>query len=561
LSGELSVVSKTYLALTRSYDHFVLTVPFQDGPDIPVINDTGMPDALLSEGMREIAGALEAWVRSNRRSAGTLANRGRYDPPDEIYAQMIAARTAAETDDVVAASLELTQSLALQGTEWESPEPDEADIFNQISGQLDLDRMLRTMWRETAIYGQTTIATWWGNKTYRVRGFSVPEVDDPEQIDPLTRGRRRRKEFDVYAPVAWTVLDPLRVVPVGTGIFGTDPICWSADESEMSMIDDISEDPLMNRLFLGRYQPGLVEQEWLSQYGVGDMTRLMLLDPEFTFRFTVVKPDYIRFAPIPLASVFALLDLKRQLIEADRAALVGAANYILVVKVGSKEAPGKQSEVDAMEEQLKTSVKLPVIVADQRLEVEIVAPPRDMTLIDEKYETLDSRIAARMLSVPQQKTTGSEAGTSMRASALGRVLESQRLMLRRIVERQFAKAVVDHPKNEGVFTTEPNLAFIPRRVQVSTDQSELAAVMTMRSRNEISRDTTLEYLGFDQDVEARRRVQEKLSGYDQLFQTAVPFNSPQNPTPGQNPTSPTGKGRPPTATAKPKTQSRTGTNE
>jgi hypothetical protein len=534
----------------------VLTVPF-DSHDVVVVNESGLPDALISEGMREIAGALDTWVRSNRRAPGTtLANRGRYDPPDLISEQMISARCAAETDDVVAACLELTQSLALQGVEWESPEPDDADVFNQISGQLDMDRLLRTLWRETAIYGQVTIATWWASKNYRVRGFSVPEVDDPEQIDPLTRGRRRRKEYEIYGPVGWTVLDPLRIVPVGSGIFGTDPICWSADDIELSDV----EDPLMSRLFLGKYEPGLIEKQWLSQYGIGDMDRLMLLNPEFTFRFTVVKPDYMRFAPIPLVSVFPLLDLKRQLIEADRASLVGAANYILVVKVGSKEVPGKQAEVDQMEEQLKTSVKLPVIVADQRLEVEIVAPPRDMTLIDEKYETLDSRIAARLLSVPQQKTTGSEAATGMRASALARVLESQRLMLRRVVERQFAKAVVEHPMNDGVFITEPNLAFIPRRVQVSTDQSELAAVMTMRSRNEISRDTTLEYLGFDQDVEARRRVQEKLSGYDQLFQTAVPFNSPQNPTPGggqpgQNPTSPTGKGRPPTATAKPKAKS------
>ena len=54
---------------------------------------------------------------------------------------------------------------------------------------------------------------------------------------------------------------------------------------------------------------------------------------------SLTKPDYERFAEIRLKSLFAILDLKRQLMAADRASLIGAANYILLIRKGEKDAP------------------------------------------------------------------------------------------------------------------------------------------------------------------------------------------------------------------------------
>ena len=52
------------------------------------------------------------------------------------------------------------------------------------------------------------------------------------------------------------------------------------------------------------------------------------------------------------------------------------------------------------------------------------------------------------------------------------------------------------------------------------------AVLTLRTQNELSRETTLEHFGFDQAVEAMRREFEEDSGYDDLFKTQVPFSAP-----------------------------------
>ena len=63
-----------------------------------------------------------------------------------------------------------------------------------------------------------------------------------------------------------------------------------------------------------------------------DPERLIRLNPRSVFRHTLTKATYEPFAQLRLRSVFPLLDLKQQLMEADRVALVGAANYILLVR-------------------------------------------------------------------------------------------------------------------------------------------------------------------------------------------------------------------------------------
>jgi hypothetical protein len=98
-------------------------------------------------------------------------------------------------------------------------------------------------------------------------------------------------------------------------------------------------------------------------------------------------------------------------------------------------------------------------------------------------------------------------------------------MFKRVMEARLARVTVDHPANEGVFKGEPNLTFTPRNVALDTDAEVARAVLTLRSQNELSRETTLEYFNFDQSVEAMRREFEDESGYDDIFETFVPFSA------------------------------------
>jgi hypothetical protein len=62
---------------------------------------------------------------------------------------------------------------------------------------------------------------------------------------------------------------------------------------------------------------------------------------------------------------------------------------------------------------------------------------------------------------------------------------------------------------------------------------QIATIMQeLRDRGDISRESLLNELGYDQELEARRREREK-ERFDKIFTpTNVPFDSPDKTTPG-----------------------------
>lgn len=526
------------------------------------INASGMEDVEVLGSVREVAAQLTQWITKGRSGPkGSMFNRAKYTPPDNPYEQMRTARLAVGDDDIVAGVAEVTEGLIFQGVRAESPEEDESDVFNQINADLNLDGYLRQAYRELFTYSQVVTATWWGWKDYKIRGRTVvvPKLErkvDPatgveayiEPLDPETnrpikpkKGPRRKKTYRVWCPVRIATLDPLKVVPIGSVVFGAERLAWQATETEMDTwagIDDgLVDDAIMTTLFLGPYRPGKEEAAALADVGV-DPTRLLELNPVYVWRHCLTKADYERWPEVRLRSIFRLLDLKNQLMEADRVALVGAANYILLVKKGTKEDPAYPEEIAHLKDNFDVVAKLPVIISDHRLEIEIITPKTDMTLHGDKYDTLDRRIMTRLLGALTQSSSGQRNESTLTvARMVARLLEGRRHMLRRVIERQLYKAVAEHPFNEksggNGFQDTPSLAFTPRNVQLDSDAQMVSAIMATRNTKDLSRMSWLEYLGFDQEVEAQRRqLEEEL--YDPIFQTAVPFNSPDN-TGGQPP--------------------------
>lgn len=534
-----------------------------------IVNASGLPDAVLRREMGRIGREIARWMDDLRAPVRPgILDRSAYVTPDNPYALMAAARAAVRNDDVVGGVVDVTEGLAFQGIKWESPNPDDADIFNQIARDLNLDDFGRTWHREEYIHSQVIVGMWWGYKTYRVRGYSVTEVPPEKTTDPMTgatvykpviddatgkpqkpRKLKRKKAYDVFVPTALTFLDQMRVVPLEPDVFGRDRLAWQAADDELKAWSLISEgeysDPLMEQFFVGKLDPGTLTREQrdsLTSMGI-NVYRLLLLNPRNVFRWTLTRPNYQQFPDLRLQGVFPLLDLKQQLIEADRVALVGAANYILLVKKGTKDDPADQEEVDNLQENFKVVAKLPVIISDHRLEIQIITPAQDFTLDPSKYDTLDRRIMSRCLGAVSIASSGQRNESTLTiARGIARLLESRRLMMKRALERYVARAIVDHPYNEGKFEDEPNLAFTPRNVQLDSDSQVIQAVMALRTQKELSRETILEYFGFDQDVEAQRREHEEESGLDSVFQTSVPFDSPLNQAPNGTPLAPQSSG-------------------
>lgn len=480
-----------------------VSVVYQDGTE----NIRDLPD-----GMRQIASQVQSWLNGQRAAAGTV-QRPEFNRYDNVFEEMALAREAMRHDYVVSNFAEIAEGLALQGTKWESSDWLTQDIFNQMAAEQNLDDLVRKMFRENFSVSQSVLAAWWGYGEFNVRG----ETDN---------GNKRKAKKKVWYPQRLTLLDPTRVVPVGTLSFGLERLAWRATPEEMStyraLVLGQVRDDVMDRFYVGEYKLSPSEQKELGALG-----SLLLLNEEAVTRHTGTRADFERWAPVRLNSVFPLLAMKHHLMDADRVALIGAANYILLVKKGDKDNPAHAEEIQNLKEGFKTLARVPVIFSDHRLAIEIVAPKQDFTLQAEKYDLIDTRIMQRLINaLPTDTGSRTSAASVSLGRTVTRALEGRRHMLKRFLEKAIARAVVEHPKNEGIFTDgPPSMAYFPANVMIESDATLAQQIISMRTMNEISRETALEYFGFDQAAEAMRRaLEEKV--YDDIFQTAVPFSSP-----------------------------------
>ena len=528
---------------------------------------------------RKLSRELARWADNLRAASqrGTMFDRGAFTPPNNVYDEMRSARIAVEHDDVVSGVGDITEAFAFQGMKFESTNADEADVFNQWAGKVNMDGFMRRMWREEYSISQVVVAAQWGWHEFTVRGKTTGQEDPEEQekelvhpdemmdlpVDPYTgkrpekpkkkAGRKRRKKYRMWAPSNLTVLDSTKVVPVAFSPVGPEKLAWCASEAEMGHWKDVSEgrvvDLDMENFFLGQYKPPRAEEERLARMGV-PTDKLLLMNPEMVWRHTLTKGDYESFPQIRMKSIFGLLDLKRQLMNADRASLIGAANYILLVRKGSDQRPATQEEVDHLRENYNFIAKMPVIISDHRLEIEIIAPKIDLTLQSEKYDVIDTRILMRLLGTLSLGARGQRNETNLTLShAVARMMENRRHMMKRAIEKHICKAIVEHPRNKKadlaqVFEEEPNLVFLPRHVTLGFDAALLQAMLSLRTQREISRETILEQFGLDQATEAMRMEHEE-EIYDEIFKTQIPFAGPMGGgPPGQGDTGdPTANGR------------------
>lgn len=471
--------------------------------------------------------------------AGGLFERDRYVTPEKIMDQMRLAQ-AAVSDDIVDGFLESTESLAFSSVSMWSEDEDEQNIWNQIAADIDLDSRLREIWRELATVSQCYIAVWWGNKSYKVEGKTE-------------KGNAKRKKFEnLQVPLALGILDPLKVVPIGQMLFNRDQLAYVATPQEGEQFDVLlkdgkaaADDPIAAKLILGRHTPTKVEEIELQKAGVTDVRNLFLLNPAYVFRHTATRPGYRRFAELRMKSVFELLDMKHQLRQMERAHLIGAASFIVLIKKGTDQLPAKPAEILSLQGQVRSVARVPVIVGDHRLSVEIVTPKTDNTLRPERHNTLDGRLTARlygMFVLGNYHAGGSSDDSVKLTRVVAAGMESRRHMIRRTLEKKLWQQVLD--KNDAL-TSAPKLRFHPKRIALNFDNAWASFLMDIRDTGDLSRDTLLNEFDFSQDDEAVNRLREKES-FDDIFQTQVP-GAPANPAlpagpkPANDPTAPAQK--------------------
>ena len=489
---------------------------------VRIFNETSIPDdVVVGELVKQHPelSVLTAWSNDVQRRAGGIFERDRFLTPKSIFQQFATALDAAETDDVVSGVLETTESLAFSNISIECDDEDEEDIWNQIIEDIDLYTRAREMWRELFTVSQFYAATYWVRKSYKVRGKT-------------TSGNKKRKSFNnILVPGAVSILDPLKVVPVGSFLFNQEKLVYIADRGEAAGFDKVlagenSSDLVVSQMLQGKYEPDREEKKYLKAVTDANVDNLYLLNPKSVWRHTATRPSYQRFATVRMKSVFELLDMKQQLRQSDRAHLIGNTNFIVLVKKGSDAMPAKQNEVQSLANQVKMASKVPVIVGDHRVEVEIVTPKMDFTLIPEKYNTLDARITARLFQILMtgNYSAGAKGDDSIKlARVVARGMEARRNM---IGQSFFRNVLMQTMKsNDKTFTSTPQMHFHPKRIALDFDANVLNFYQELRDRGDLSRDTILSEMDIDQEQESRRRKREK-ELYDDVFKPPMAMLMP-----------------------------------
>lgn len=505
----------------------------QDGSDVwydsetgaTVVNDTGVDSREVMQAFRrqhpEMA-ALSNWASdttgswgpSRRSGMGGLFERDRYLTPNTIFQQFKTAIHACQTDDVVSGVLESTEALAFNKVSFECEDELQQDVWNQIRYDIGLDARLREMWREVFTVSQFYVAILWGTKDFKVTG--------------------KKKVFkNLKVPTSITLLDPMKVLPVGNFLFGGDQLVYIADKTEAVNIDKVlagynSTDLIVNSLLQERYEPSESEKNLLKNMTSANMDNLFLFKKDAVFRHTLTKPGYERFADVRMKSVFELLDMKQQLRQMDRAYLIGATNFIILVKKGDKDIPPTQAEINQTATQIRTASRVPVIVSDHRLDIEIITPKMDNTLKPERYNTLDARITARLYQIfmSGNYAAGTAGDDSIKlARVVARGMESRRLMIADSLCRNIWEKVMERNKE---LTAEPELVFHPRRIALDFDPNYATYILDLRDRGDLSRDFVLTEIDVDQENEARKREREAKEFDDLFVPTNVPFSGNTN---------------------------------
>lgn len=466
--------------------------------------------------------AIASWTSNTQHRGGGIFDRDRYLTPGRIFDQMLLSQEAVEQDDVVGNVADATESMVFSEIGFYADDEDEEDIYNQIAGDMNLDARLREMWRELFTVSEFICAVWWHTKTFKVRGTSK-------------KGTKRKKEFTVRCPRALSLLDPLKVIPVGSTMFGQEQLVYAADRVEQERFTNASpgEDPIKDRLLLGRYPVEMDDRRWLSELG-GDINpdNLWRLNPANVFRHTLTRSQYQRFSPVRMKSIFELLDLKRQLRQMDRAHLIGGTNFIVLITKGSDALPAKPEEIAHLQANVRTVARVPVLVGDHRLNVEIVTPKLDNTLKPDRHNLIDGRITARlyqMFVLGGSNGLGANNDDSLKLiKVLARGMESRRHMIKRTLEENLFAPIFESNDN---LESPPKLRFHPRSIDLGFDDKLASFLLDLRETGDLSRETILAQFDLDQEDEARYIEREK-DKYDKVFQTINP-NNQGKPVPGQ----------------------------
>jgi hypothetical protein len=443
-------------------------------------------------------------------------------------------------DDVASTAHEIVEGLTLSKVSFDSPDASTAKLWSVVARQMQVRWFFLSAMKELRTIGCVTVATWWGPSSVSGSGKGPS-------------GQRRSRPKSRTVPQRLVILNAEKVYRL-EDFWSVPKLVYFADPEEAAQMDLESPDDTMSRLIAGPYRPADEAEEKLLTEAGGVLGQMFLLKPDSVWQYRLPGTHFGNCIETPSTPLMPLLEMKSRLMDSDRASLIAAANFILIFKVGNDLLPATQDEVDEYRDGMVKLAKMPVIVGDHRLDVQILAPSTDAVLNHEKYQTLDLKIGSHVLGLVNPELVARGSDGEMVGKMLTARLESQR---RTFADQIESSLVYGGPSPYDLEDADaPQVTFTPRAIPLVGVDAQLAAVLAARARNDLSRGSYLETLGYDQELEFERR-QDEAERFDETFQTHQPFDSPQGSDPAtsrqpaNNPAPGAGRGKSPAKTAKP----------
>lgn len=494
-------------------------------------NRTDLPDAVVQDAVAtyfvensSLAGVSPTTFQTYANE-GSLLARTKFQTPANVYDEIKLSRELAERDDDVRSAVGMMIALAFSdGMENQHPEEKTVTLFNGLARHMNLDGVLKQMYREYLIAYQVTTVSLFTRRT----AIAIGDEGETEQM---------------VAPVVG-ILPAEQIRPIGSDLFGTADLAFIPDGKLATWLQEYFADtttparraelrrldPISAVLFTGPVQ---LDDEGTDLTGTGVIA--YRLNPRMVAR-TCGPKDPSAPAPRPLMTAnFALLEAKRLLNLMDYALLQGGMNFIVVVKKGTDERPALQPEIDNLEGIIRRAHRTGVIVGDHRLTVEIITPDLKELLSADKRNLLGRKIAMTLLRIVEEviQTDKNDAVLEL----MPRVISSDRHALRRHVEN----FVYDEcAKRNRELTKGTARIWFPKIILQGT-QFFTDYVLKLRDRGDIPRKAAVEAAGFDWEAGVEQRKRELEDDIDEVMApAAVPFSSPDMGPQDNNTGRPTG---------------------
>lgn len=465
---------------------------------------------------------------------GTMMARSKWQAPRNVIDEYRLAREFADRDDDVGSTMGAIMAAAYsEGYQNQHQDEIVEHVFAEMSEDIGLSHALHELHRELLITSQINSVHLFTRGSYDIRPESLSRATNKSVAAPL---------------IGVLPAESIRVI--GNDIFGNAQTAyvpsgdlaewlrefWSPHTSPARKREMRLADPIAAALFTG-----VVPMDWHDTDALTSGMILYTLNPSMVNRTTFAKGAAKYPRPL-LTRDFSLLEAKRLLNIMDHALLQGGTNFIVVAKKGSDQRPATQPELTNLKEVVRRASRSGVLIADHRVQLEIITPDLKELLNPLKRQMLGRKISQALLRVPEFGSDDTGQSVATFTELTQRVITDDRRLVVGHVQRHIWTDCMK--RNATLFGRSDRPTIWTPKIILQGLQFWTDYLLKLYDRGDLPRKYMVTFGGFDYDAVKAQKEREIENDHDAIFTPPpVPFSSPSQGGGGSGPQD-NGGGRP-----------------